>query len=79
MSLGAISEFKNVPETQMISKLWIRLYAVNMDTSVYLWTDILFKFQCHIEKHSREPSLGPGLISTSPEQCYCNTPYKTVS
>ena len=32
--LCAVSEFKNVCETQMVSKLWIRLYAFNRDTLI---------------------------------------------
>ena len=67
MSLAAVSEFKNVSQTQLISKLWIRLFAVNKDTFVLLWAEMLFKFQWHIEKDSLKLDLGPGLISISPE------------
>ena len=33
-SLCAVSEFTNVSKTEMISKLWLRLYAVNSDAFV---------------------------------------------
>ena len=45
---NAVSELKNVSETQMISKLRRRLCVANSDILILLWVEMLFKFQWKI-------------------------------
>ena len=49
-----------------MSELWVETYARNRDIFMKLPTEMLFRFQWHIENLSQELGLGPGFFSISP-------------
>ena len=65
-SFDEMFELRYDSEIQIISNLYITLYAVTSLTLKKSWDVMLFKFQWHIEKHLKELDLGPGSNSMSP-------------
>ena len=78
LSSGEVLESRYVSDIQIISNLWIAVYAYSRNIFTQLCADILFKFQWQIGKVLSEVYLGPGLNSTSLTD-NSKTPYNHVT